>query len=478
MKDAEKRRSGEAAKRRREAGQVNAKADGKLSPLLEVRHVTQAYGRGDRRFMAVKDVNIRIDEGDFVALLGPSGCGKSTLLRIITGLQQATGGQILYRGAPLSGVNPHATIVFQTFALFPWLTVQENVEVALQARGVPAKLRTPRAVELLDMVGLDGFESAYPRELSGGMRQKVGFARALAVEPELLCLDEPFSALDVLSAEALRGELLELWSSGKIPTRAILMVSHNIEEAVFMADRIVVMDKGPGRVTAEMPILLQHPRDRKSHEFLGIVDRIYGLLAGETQSEKVEVGTAPGEPGMTHPLPTIAINDLAGLMERLDEALGNRADIFRLAGDLGVDSDHLLQVTEAAEMLGLAAVAAGDITLTPLGQTFADASILARKEIFATRIRRLPVFRWAVDLLVAAEDHQLKWDFFLRILELEFPKEEAERQLDTIVSWGRYAEVLAYDDDTEVVRLEGGQTVGGQAGAGRNEGGGGAKGQA
>ena len=425
-------------------------------PLLEVKHVTQAYGRGDRRFVAVKDANISIRDGEFVAILGPSGCGKSTLLRIITGLRQATAGQILYRGEPLRGVNPHATIVFQTFALFPWLTVQENVEVALQARGVPSKLRAPRAVELLDMVGLDGFESAYPRELSGGMRQKVGFARALAVEPELLCLDEPFSALDVLSAEALRGELLELWSSGKIPTRAILMVSHNIEEAVFMADRVIVMDKGPGRVTAEMPIMLTHPRDRKSHEFLGIVDRIYGLLAGETQPEKVEVGTAPGEPGLTHPLPAIGINDLAGLLERLDEAPGNRADIFRLAGDLGVDSDHLLRVTEAAELLGLAAVASGDITLTPLGQTFADASILARKEIFATRIRRLPVFRWAIDLLATSEDHQLRWDFFLRILELEFPADEAERQLDTIVNWGRYAEVLAYDDDTEVVRLEAG----------------------
>ena len=434
------------------AATVNRKRG--AAPLLEVRHITQAYGRGERRFTAVQDVNIVIDEGDFVALLGPSGCGKSTLLRTITGLQQATGGQILYRGVPLRGVNPHATIVFQTFALFPWLTVQDNVEVALQARGVPSKLRAPRAVELLDMVGMDGFESAYPRELSGGMRQKVGFARALAVEPELLCLDEPFSALDVLSAEALRGELLELWSSGKIPTRAILMVSHNIEEAVFMADRIVVMDKGPGRVTAEMPILLAHPRDRKSFEFLAIVDRIYGLLAGETQPEKVEAGTAPGEPGLTHPLPAIAINDLAGLLERLDEAPGNRADIFRLTGDLGVDSDHLLQVTDAAELLGLVAVSSGDITLTPLGQTFADASILGRKEIFATRIRRLPVFRWAMDLLASADDHQLKWDFFLRVLELEFPKNEAERQLDTIVNWGRYAEVLAYDDDTEVIRLE------------------------
>ncbi len=215
--------------------------------LIELRHVHQIYTSGYRRFTAVEDVNLQIREGEFVALLGPSGCGKSTLLRIITGLQRPSEGLVLYRGVPLKGVNPHASIVFQTFALFPWLTVLENVELALKTKGIPYPLRAARAMDLIDRVGLDGFENAYPRELSGGMRQKVGFARAMAVEPELLCLDEPFSALDVLSAEALRNELLELWTSGRIPTRAILMVSHNIEEVVFMADRLVIMDKDPGR---------------------------------------------------------------------------------------------------------------------------------------------------------------------------------------------------------------------------------------
>src|SRR5512136_165353 len=243
--------------------------------LLKVQHVSQTYGSGERRFTAVQDVNLVLNEGEYVALVGPSGCGKSTLLRIITGLQRPTAGQVLYRGVPLQGVNPHAVIVFQTFALFPWLTVQENVEVALKARGVPPRLRATRSVDLLDRVGLDGFETAYPRELSGGMRQKVGFARAMAVEPELLCLDEPFSALDVLSAEALRGELLELWSSGKIPTRAILMVTHNIEEAVFLADRIIVMEKDPGRVATELRVDLPHPRQRKAPDVLDMVDRVY-----------------------------------------------------------------------------------------------------------------------------------------------------------------------------------------------------------
>jgi len=423
-------------------------------PLLELRHVSQSYGTGPHRFVAVKDVSLSVYEGEFVTLVGPSGCGKSTLLRIITGLQHPTEGQVLYRGAPLQGVNPHATMVFQTFALFPWLTVQQNVEVALKARQIPPALRTARALDLLDRVGLDGFESAYPRELSGGMRQKVGFARAMAVEPELLCLDEPFSSLDVLSAESLRGELLELWTAGRIPTRAILMVTHNIDEAVLMADRVVVMDKDPGRVVADLSVGLPHPRSRKSPEFLAVVDRVYAILAGETAPEAVELGGMPGGPGRPRSLPHITINDLIGLLEHLSERPDHRADIHRLDDDLRIDSDHLLRLTEAAELLGFATVAQGDITLTPLGETFAEASILARKEIFATRMRRLPIFSWLLSLLRASPTHQLEWNVVLAALQLEFPPAEAERQLDTIVNWGRYAEVIAYDDSAEVLYLE------------------------
>ncbi len=422
--------------------------------LLELKNISQEYSSGQRRFTAVHDVNLKLFEGEFVALLGPSGSGKSTLLRIMIGLQQPSQGQVLYRGKPLQGVNPHAAIVFQTYALFPWLTVLENVDVALKAHGVPAKMRTPRALDLLDRVGLDGFETAYPRELSGGMRQKVGFARAMAVEPELLCLDEPFSALDVLSAESLRGELMELWTSGSIPTQAILMVSHNIEEAVFMADRIVVMDKDPGRVVAEMKVDLPHPRQRKSSEFVAIVDRTYSLLAGQTQPEYLEMGSAPGEPGRTRALPEITINDLAGLLEHLADTPNNRADLYRLAEDLRVDSDQLLRLTEAAELLGFATVSQGDITLTPLGETFAEASILARKEIFATRIRRLPFVKWLLTMLGAAEKHRLQRDVLKTALQLEFPPEEADQQLETLANWGRYTELFSYDDDDDVFYLE------------------------
>jgi len=424
------------------------------TPLLELKHIHQIYTSGTRKFTAVEDVNLTVQEGEYVALLGPSGCGKSTLLRILTGLQKPSEGVVLYRGQPLEGVNPHATIVFQTFALFPWLTVLENVELALKARGVPPGIRVPRALDLIDRVGLDGFENAYPRELSGGMRQKVGFARAMAVEPELLCLDEPFSALDVLSAESLRGELLELWTSGGIPTKAILMVSHNIEEAVFMADRIVVMDKEPGRIIAELKVSLPHPRQRQSDEFRSLIDEVYALLAGQTEPESVELGAAPGEAGRIRSLPDVHIGDLAGLLEHLAEKPGDRDDIYRITEELTLDSDHVLRLTEAAELLGFVTVAKGDIELTPLGETFAEASILARKEIFASRIRRLPLVRWLLGMLQRADKHSLKSEVVKVALELEFPPEEAEKQLDTLINWGRYAEIFSYDDSEEEIYLE------------------------
>jgi NitT/TauT family transport system ATP-binding protein len=415
------------------------------SDLVHVDHVSQTYTSGTRQFTAIQDVNLTLAEGEFVSLLGPSGCGKSTLLRMITGLQRPTQGRVLYRGRVLTGVNPRATIVFQSFALFPWLTVEENVEVALKARGMSAQLRPARALDLLDRVGLDGFENAYPRELSGGMRQKVGFARAMAVEPELLCMDEPFSALDVLSAEALRGELLELWTAGEIPTKAILMVTHDIEEAVSMGDRIVVMEKDPGRVISEVQVKLAHPRHRKSPEFQTLVDQVYGLLAGQTKTEPEELGSAPGEPGHTRGLPHVPVGELAGFLEHLSQLPGQQADIYRLAEALGVDSDRVLRLTEAAELLNFCALAHGDIALTPLGETFAEAGIQARKEIFATRARRVPMVAWLLSLLAAADRHELERDVVESALRLEFPLDEAVRQVETLIDWGRYAELLAYD---------------------------------
>ncbi len=421
--------------------------------LLSLQGIDKAYGAGPRRFVAVQNVSLRIRAGEFVCLLGPSGCGKSTLLRIITGLTPASAGSVLYRGRPLDGINPHATIVFQTFALYPWLTVQENVEVALKARGVPLAERRVRALKLIDTVGLDGFETAYPRELSGGMRQKVGFARAMAVEPELLCLDEPFSALDVLSAEALRGELLELWLNKSIPTQAILMVTHNIEEAVELADRIVIMDKDPGRVVAEIQVALRHPRHRKDTACVATLDKVYALVAGKTEPEAEALGTAPGQPGRKTKLPVARLNRLAGLMEKIREE-GGRADLHRVGGELHLELDDLLPVVEASEVLGFARVEAGDIVLTPIGEAFADAGIAARKEIVASRILRHPTIRWIYETLQQDDDQRIAETYFLERLPAEFG-DAATEQLDIAISWARYAELFAFDDDTKELFLEG-----------------------
>jgi NitT/TauT family transport system ATP-binding protein len=422
---------------------VNTTTNGDV--LLELQHVVKSYGVGEKQFVAVNDVNMKLCPGEFTCLLGPSGCGKSTLLRIITGLNRATSGIVLYCGKQVSGVNPHATIVFQTFALYPWLTVQDNVEIALKARGVSAADRTDRALKLIDTVGLDGFESAYPRELSGGMRQKVGFARAMAVEPELFCLDEPFSALDVLSAEALRGELMELWLNRSIPTKAILMVTHNIEEAVMMADRIIVMSKDPGRIVTEINVTLRHPRQRKDTALQAEVDKVYAAVAG--QKAPITEGDFPRKK-----LPYARLNALAGLVEKLQEEDG-RADLPDLSAALNFELDDLLPLVEAGELLGLMHLDGGTLVLTELGGAYAEANILARKELIAGRILRLPIISWIYDTLQRDDTHSTARSYFLDHLTGEFG-DRAEKQLETAIRWGRHAELFAYNDDSGELYLE------------------------
>ena len=422
--------------------------------LLDLQSVTKAYRLETKEFLAVKDIDLHIKPGEFVCLLGPSGCGKSTLLRIIAGLNAATSGVVSYHGQPLKGVNPYTTIVFQTFALYPWLTVQENVEIALKARGVAPAERRERALKLIDIVGLDGFESAYPRELSGGMRQKVGFARAMAVEPELLCLDEPFSALDVLSAEALRGELMELWLKKKIPTKAILMVTHNIEEAVLMADRIVIMGKDPGHIVTEIPVTLRQPRQRKDTAFQGLVDKVYAAVAGQSKPKEEALGTQPGQPGVTRALPNAQLGALAGLLEKLVEE-GGRVDLYRISGDLVLELDDLLPIVESGDLLGFITVHEGDLLLTALGRAYADATILGRKAIIAGRVLRLPVIAWIYETLQQDDNRRVAWDYFHDKLQADFG-EKAEKQLDIAISWGRHAELFAYDDIAGEMYLESG----------------------
>ncbi len=432
-------------------------------PIIEAQQLEKFYVQPDGgRIQAIAPTDLAIYPGQILALLGPSGCGKSTLLRMLTGLAAPSAGCVLWHGRPLApcassatgkdanGAVPNVAIVFQSFALFPWLTVLENVEAPLEARGVSQIERRKRAVRILDAVGLDGFETAYPKELSGGMKQRVGFARALVVEPEVLFMDEPFSALDVLTAETLRGELLELWLGRKIPTRAIFIVTHNIEEAVVLADRIIVLGHNPARVRADFEVGLAQPRGRKSERFTELVDHIYKILTQPQVDHalpEAKSQAAPARPRFPM-LPHARPMGLAGLVEILQDR-GGRDDLHRLAGALVLEVDDLLPICEAGAMLGFLSVREGDVELTDAGRAFAAADIQQRKMMFrAAALEHVPLLRQIQKSLEAKSDHTLPDDFFHDVLDEHFSASEAQRQLETAVHWGRYAELFDYDAET------------------------------
>lgn len=408
--------------------------------VIEVRGVGKSFPGAKRPLVVLDDVTLALNDGEIVALLGKSGSGKSTLLRTIAGLIAPTTGQVYYRGAPLTGANPGVGMVFQTFALMPWLTVQANVELGLQARGVPAGERRRRALEAIDMIGLDGFESAYPKELSGGMRQRVGFARALVLEPDALLMDEPFSALDVLTAENLRTELMSLWASDDFPTKTICIVTHNIEEAVLMADRVLVLGANPGHIIAEIPVRLPRPRDRRSPAFDALVDQLYAALTGR------DIKPATPTPGpLTHPLPDATVGGIAGLVE-IVYAHNGRTDLPDLADELSFEVDDLLPLLDATAMLGLLDVDGAQAFLTDTGRTWYTASILDRKEQFAAlAVDRAPLVRTIVKALRNSDDGALRDDFFLDLLRGGYTEKRARRQLDIAIGWGRYGELFDYD---------------------------------
>jgi len=416
--------------------------------IFEVNHVTKNFTSPDGQPLPVlEDVSLQLHEGEIVALLGKSGSGKSTLLRCIAGLIAPTTGTVSYRGTPINGANPGVAMVFQSFALLPWLTVQANTELGLQARAVPVAERQKRALEMIDLIGLDGFEQAYPKELSGGMRQRVGFARALVVQPDALLMDEPFSALDVLTAENLRTELLSLWGGKDFPTKAILIVTHNIEEAVQMADRIFVLSSNPGRFKTEINTDLARPRDRRAPEFEALVDRIYRIM---TERPTPEAGqqTTVVEPGLASPrdfpLPHVSVGGLAGLLEILNN-LGGREDLPRLGRLLTFEIDDLLPIVDAAKMLGFAEVADADIELTAEGKAFVEADILTSKKLFATAAAaHAPLVRAILRALETTKDGTLSERFFLDLLQGGFSQDEAQAQLDTAIDWGRYGELFDY----------------------------------
>jgi len=435
--------------------------------IVEAVGIEKSYPQPDgTRIQVVGTTNFVIEPGRIIALLGPSGCGKSTLLRMLSGLAQPTAGTILWHGKALNGQMPNVAIVFQSFALFPWLTVLENVEAPLEARGVPAVERHKRALRTLDTVGLDGFETAYPKELSGGMKQRVGFARALVVEPEVLFMDEPFSALDVLTAENLRGELLELWLNKKMPTSAIFIVTHNIEEAVMMADRVMVLGRNPARVRSDFNIRLKHPRDRKSARFVELVDYIYKVMTepevehalpdAETTAEiilppggltkaAVKKQEAPVRTAKYQMLPHARVGGIAGLLEFLQDR-GGHEDLFRLAEQLVMDVEDLLPILEACVLLGFAWLKEGDVQISPQGAAFAEADIQQRKVLFRqAALDHVTILKQIDNILKRKSDHSIADEFFHDILDEHFAEDEVQRQFETAMNWGRYAEIFDYD---------------------------------
>ena len=422
--------------------------------LLEAAQVSKRFPLPEKggEYTVLHAVDLTLCEGEIVALLGKSGSGKSTLLRILAGLVQPTQGEVRYCGRPVMGPCGGVAMVFQSFALLPWLDVLGNVELGLKARGVPPEVRREKALQMIDLIGLDGFESAYPRELSGGMRQRVGVARALAVEPDVLLMDEPFSALDVLTADSLRGELIELWLARKIPIRAILLVTHNIEEAVLLADRVLIFGANPGHVRAEAAVELPRPRAHDQADVQALVDRFYHLMTKpETPDEAQRVSM--GRPALA-PLPHARVGAMVGLIELLADR-GGREDLHRLADDLQFEVDDLLPLVDGAALLGLVAVEHADVILTSEGEAFAKATILERKE----RFRRLLMERSTMvtrihTCLEGKKNHRLPEAFFLDLLEKHFSREEARRQLETAIQWGRYAELFGFEDDTDELFLE------------------------
>jgi NitT/TauT family transport system ATP-binding protein len=435
--------------------QPEPRREKKREPIIEARRIEKSYSQPDgKQIEIIAPLDLSVDSETICALLGPSGSGKSTLLRILSGLIPPSQGTLLWHGQPLNHKGANVGIVFQSFALFPWLTVLENVEVPLVARGLEHEARHREAMEALAVVGLKGFENAYPKELSGGMKQRVGFARALAVKPEVLFMDEPFSALDVLTAENLRSELMELWTKNQIPTRSIFLVTHNIEEAVLLADRVVVLGTHPAKIRADFNISLPQPRDRKSAEFLVYVDYIYKVM---TQPE-AELGPFTKLPTLRKPsfqiLPHATAGGMAGLLEFLNDR-GGQEDLYHLAEELLMEVDDLFPIVDATVLLHFADSVQGDVRITPAGKEFAAADIVAQKKLFRKAvISHVTLIQQIRNALERKSDRAVPLEFFRDVLDEHLPAEEAQRQIETVLNWGRYAEIFTYDSATDRLLLD------------------------
>ena len=432
--------------------------DPAVTTILSVDHVTQVFrtGSGESRAPVLSDVTLNLKAGEIVALLGRSGSGKSTLLRIISGLARPTEGSVTISGEPVNGPAKDVAMVFQSFALFPWLDVLDNVEIGLRADGVPLEETRKRALQAIDTIGLDGFESAYPKELSGGMRQRVGFARALVMQPKILLMDEPFSALDVLTAETLRTDLLDLWQEGRIPIKSILMVTHNIEEAVLMADRILVLSSNPGRIASEIGVDIPHPRDRLDPAFRDLVERIYALMTQRPEPKPAAREAAAAAMGLGLALPLVSTNSLAGMLEEIAAPPYNgRADLPHLADSLQLEIDDLFPLAETLQLLRLAELEEGDLKLTALGQRFVDMDVDQRKKVFGDQVlAHIPLASHIKRVLDERPSHRAPATRFREELEDYMSEDYAERTLRAIINLGRFGELFAYDENSQMFSYE------------------------
>jgi NitT/TauT family transport system ATP-binding protein len=417
------------------------------TPIIDLRNICMAFAKpSGEPMMVLRDVNVTLRDSEILGLLGRSGSGKSTLLRIAGGLIQPNSGKVIYRGEPLSGPSEGIAVVFQTFALLPWLTVMENVELGLDALALPRNEARRRAEAAIGLIGLDGFEDAYPRELSGGMRQRVGFARAMVIDPVVLLMDEPFSALDVLTAETLRTDFLDLWVGHQLPIKSMLLVTHNIEEAVLMCDRILVLAANPGHITAEIPVALPHPRNRLDSAFHAIVDEIYAILTAR-------VPTA-NSLGIAHhttcalPLPRATVSQISGLLEKLFAPPYNgTVELRRLASALTLDIDDMFPIADALQILEFAEIKNNVLKVTAAGKVFAQSGTEEQKRLFAEHLLRfVPLAAHICRVLDEREDHRAPRIRFEAELEDHLTRRDAERALRTVIAWGRYAEIFAYDD--------------------------------
>src|SRR3984957_10666728 len=432
--------------------------DTAITTILDVDNVSQVFstGSGEARAPVLSDVSMHMKTGEIVALLGRSGSGKSTLLRLIAGLTRPTQGSVKIAGELVVGPAKEVAMVFQSFALFPWLDVLDNVEIGPRSNGVPLDETRKRALKAIDTIGLDGFESAYPKELSGGMRQRVGFARALVMQPKILLMDEPFSALDVLTAETLRTDLLDLWQEGRMPIKAILMVTHNIEEAVLMADRILVLSSNPGRIASEIPVTIPHPRDRLDNDFRALVDKIYALMT--QRPEPKPAGREGGVPGMGlgMALPRVSTNSLAGLLEELAaDPYNGRADLPHLADSLQLEIDDLFPLGETLQLLLFAEFEEGDIKLTPAGKRFVDMDVDQRKKLFGDHLLAYVALAAHIKRVIDERpSHRAPATRFREELEDYMSEDYAERTLRAVINLGRYGELFAYDENAQAFSLE------------------------